>query len=195
MTTEGLKDMPRLLTKRTDSTAIMTPHGWWVTGGNGGYDSSEEDYWYAYSSTELWSNNQWQEHVRLPVEMSRHCMTWVNQTHILLTGGSGSDEDWDYHSAGAFLYSEETGFTRIEDMNRPRSNHGCSVVNESVVFLAGGESIPRRNKFTEYLDLATLTWFDGPALPGYVGTASMSGNILVGGSKKIFKLEKLGLSV
>ena len=47
----------------------------------------------------------------------------------------------------------------------------------------------------EYLELATFTWFDGPELPSYVGTASMSGDILVGGSKKIFKLEKFGLSV
>ena len=116
--------------------------------------------------------------------MSSHCMTWVNQSHILITGGSNYEEDEEDNSedsAGSYLYSEETGFTRIEDMKRPRSNHGCSVINESLVFVAGGI----RNKYTEYLDLATLTWFDGPELPGYVGPATMTGDILVGGGKKI----------
>jgi len=191
VTTEGLKDMPGLLNKRTFSAAIMTPHGWWVTGGYGGYDESVEQFWYDYDTTELWSNNQWQEHVRLPVKMSDHCMTWVNQSHILLTGGDNfGDKKEGFSSAAAYLYSEETGFTRIEDMKTPRSKHGCSVINESLVFVAGG---PRNEKRTEYLDLATLKWFHGPELPGYVGTATMMGDILVGGRK--FKLEKLGLIV
>ena len=141
------------------------------TGGSYGYDESSEDYYYIHA-------------VRLPVMMSSHCMTWVNQSHILITGGSNYEEDEEDNSedsAGSYLYSEETGFTRIEDMKRPRSNHGCSVINESLVFVAGGI----RNKYTEYLDLATLTWFDGPELPAYVGPATMTRDILVGGGKKI----------
>ena len=115
--------------------------------------------------------------------MSSHCMTWVNQSHILITGGSNYEEDEEDNSedsAGSYLYSEETGFTRIEDMKRPRSNHGCSVINESLVFVAGGI----RNKYTEYLDLATLTWFDGPELPAYVGPATMTRDFLVGGGSR-----------
>jgi len=196
VTTEGLKDMPGLLKKRANSASIMTPHGWWVTGGYYDYDygyEDSEDFSLQTSAitTELWSNNQWQEHVRLPVMMSSHCMTWVNQSHILLTGGIIGDDEY---SAASYLYSEETGFTRIADMKTRRSNHGCSLINESLVFVAGGNKGSNRNS-TEYLDLATLTWFDGPELPGDVGYATMTGDILVGGKKKIFKLEKLGLSV
>jgi len=190
LTTTGLKDMPGLLNKRDDAASIMTPQGWWVTGGS--YDDSYEYYYPYHATTELWSNNQWQEHVRLPHQMHNHCMTWVNQSHILLTGGYNRGGDY---SAASYLYSEETGFTRIENMKRPRSSHGCSAINESVVFLAGGYSRPTQNTFTEYLDLATLTWHDGPQLPEHVETASMTGDILVGGKKKIFKLEQQGLSV
>ena len=78
-----------------------------VTGGKSFYLSP------SHATTELWSNNQWQGHVRLPVRMSSHCMTWVNQSHILITGGY--TEEGDY-SAASYLYSEETGLTRIEDM-------------------------------------------------------------------------------
>ena len=156
----------------------------WYAGGHNGD--------HGVDTTELWRNNQWQEHVRLPHQMHNHCMTWVNQSHILLTGGYNRGGDY---SAASYLYSEETGFTRIENMKRPRSSHGCSAINESVVFLAGGYSRPSLNTFTEYLDLATLTWHDGPQLPEHVETASMTGDILVGGKKKIFKLEQQGLSV
>ena len=46
------------------------------TGRSYGYhnDESSEDNYYIHASTELWSNNQWQEDVRLPVMMSSHCM-------------------------------------------------------------------------------------------------------------------------
>ena len=159
------------------------------TGGAYGYDESSEDYYYIHASTELWSNNQWQEHVRLPVRMNNHCMTWVNQSHILITGGWNEEGK---HSAASYLYSEETGFTRIEDMKTPRTKHGCSVINDSLVFVAGGFS--KWEKRTEYLDLATLTWFAGPELPGSVSSARMTGDILVGGKKKIFKLETWGQS-
>ena len=81
-------------------------------------------------------------------------------------------------------------------MKTSRTSHGCSLINESLVFVAGGNKGSNFNRnSTEYLDLATLTWFDGPELPGDVGDASMTGDILVGGEEKIFKLEKLGLSV
>ena len=200
VTKKGYKEMPGMLNKRYFSASVMTPLGWWVTGIpplalsvidlqlilTGGKSFYLRP---AYATTELWSNNQWQEHVRLPVRMNNHCMTWVNQSHILLTGGY--TEEGDY-SAASYLYSEETGFTRIEDMKTPRTKHGCSVINDSLVFVAGGFS--KWEKRTEYLDLATLTWFAGPELPGFVSSARMTGDILVGGKKKIFKLETWGQS-
>jgi len=183
LTSKGYKDMPGMLTKRHDAASALTPQGWWVTGGDTGD--------LIFSTTELWRNNQWQEHVRLPVPLSGHCMTKVNKSHTLLTGGV--TEDWK-HSASSFLYSEETGFTMIEDMKTPRRGHGCSVINDNVVFVAGGYGTdwnPLRE--TEYLDLTTLTWSHGPELPTLAeGNTRMIGSILIG-KDKIFQLEELGL--
>ena len=114
--------------------------------------------------------------------MSGHCMTKVNESHILLTGGygtgSGSGSELISASASSYLYSEETGFFKIENMKTPRNDHGCSLINDKVVFVAGGVSfIDYKNhkvgkgKETEYLNLATLTWSTGPELPIAPGMA------------------------
>ena len=65
-------------------------------------------------------------------------MTRVNQSHILITGG-GTTPKWNRRSSSSYLYSEETGFTKIEDMKTPRIWHGCSVINDSTVIVAGGQ--------------------------------------------------------
>ena len=95
--------------------------------------------------------------MRLPERMSNHCLTYLNKTHVLLTGGytlSG-------FSSAAYIYNEETGFTRIDDMKDSRYYHRCSVINESTVLVAGGDD----TSTTEYLDLISLTWSSGSQLP------------------------------
>jgi len=180
LTTRGYKDMPPLLTKRQHASSIETPLGWWVTGGYEENEISMKDE--IIDTTELWINNQWQEHVRLPEPMEGHCMTRVNQSHILITGGGTTG----YRSSSSYLYSEETGFTKIEDMKTRRSGHGCSVIDDNVVFVAGGTG--GRDLITEYLDLTTLTWSNGPELPSFPGwDTKMIGSLLLG-DNKIFKL-------
>jgi len=180
MTSRGYKDMPGLINKRYNAASIVTPQGWWVTGGQG------------LASTEVWSNNQWQEHVRLPEPLWGHCMTWVNKSHILLTGGQTGN--WD-ESVSSYLYHEETGFTKIEDMKTPRSNHGCSIINENLVFVTGGYLNNRALKETEYLNLTTLTWSAGPEIPDVagIGSAEMIGSLAMG-EDTIFKLEDLSIA-
>ena len=83
-----------------------------------------------------------------------HCLTYVNRTHLLLTGGhTGIISFSTTTTAAAYLYSEEDGFTRIEDMKTARRFHGCSAINDSTVIVAGGDS----KTSTEYLDLTSLT--------------------------------------
>merc|ERR1712179_249180 len=182
LTTRGYENMPRLLTNRRAASSVETPFGWWVTGG---YRWLDEPLTTEYiDSTEVWSNNQWKEHVRLPEPMIGHCMTLVNQSHILITGG--------YTGKGAvtssYLYSEETGFTKIEDMKTPRIWHGCSVIKDKVFVDGGGEG----GRKTEYLDLTTFTWFTGPELPSSVsGRSKMMGSLLIV-DNKIFKLVEQG---
>merc|ERR1719348_275466 len=106
-------------------------------------------------------------------------------------------------SSAAYIYSDKTGFYRIEDMKRARFIHGCSVINDSRVLVAGGRSENAPELSTEYLDLTSLTWSDGPELPKDVSSAQMLGPEVLGpeigghlikGEEKIFKLEKEGLS-
>jgi len=178
LTTTGYQNMPGLLYKRFRPASVETTLGWWVTGGHG------------IATTELWSNNQWQEHVRLPEPWYGHCMIKINESHILITGGHTESNE---ESKSAFLYSEETGFTRLEDMKKKRSYHGCSLINDNVVFVAGGYE-----EDTEYLNLTTLNWTAGPNLNirlGYLGlsSADMIGSLLIS-AEHTFKLETLGLS-
>jgi len=184
LTARGYKDIPGLLNKRYSAASIVTPQGWWVTGGHDGDQG--------LTSTELWSNNQWQEHLRLPEPMWGHCMTWVNNSHILITGGQTGN--WDV-SGSSYLYSEGAGFTKVENMKTPRADHGCLVINENLVFVAGGFSNNRSLKETEYLNLTSLTWSAGPDLPDVAGSGSaeMIGSLTVG-EDAIFKLEDLGMA-
>merc|ERR1712025_120197 len=137
------------------------------------------------------------EHVRLPHELgvNGHCMARVNQSHIIITGGAtGTRSTGRIILSSSYMYSEDGGFTEIEDMKTPRSYHGCSVINETVLFVSGGlygEGID-----TEYLDLTTLTWADGPELPNstiaYEDTEMMEAYVI--GKQEVFELEELGLT-
>merc|ERR1712098_647888 len=91
----------------------------------------------------------------------------------------------------------------IEDMKAARYDHGCSVINDNTVIVAGGGDDPDSLSSTEYLDLNSLTWVEGPELPETVFLAKMlgpeelgpevGGHLLIDG-KKIFKLEEKGLT-
>jgi len=188
LTNSGFKEMPGLLHKRFRPGSVMTEKGWWITGG---WD--QEDY---IATTELWSNNEWKEHVRLPHELgvNGHCMARVNQSHIIITGGATRNSTDRILLRSSYMYSEDSGFTKLEDMKTPRTYHGCSVINDTALFVSGG-LYEEGNKGigTEYLDLTTLTWSDGPELPSikYEDTVMMGTHII--GSKEVFKLEELGL--
>jgi len=189
LTSSGYKSMPGLKNKRGFATSVVTSLGLWVTGG---FDGDQ-----VLDTTEIWSNNQSRPHMRLPERMSNHCLTYLNKTHVLLTGGytlSG-------FSSAAYIYNEEEGFTRIEDMKIERGDHGCSVINDSTVIVAGGETDDLLS--TEYLDLTSLTWSSGPELPQAVWPAQMLGPEVLGpeigghlliGQYSIFKLEEEDLT-
>jgi len=193
LTRSGYETMPGLQYKRRDATSVVTPLGLWVTGG-----SDEDQY---HETTEIWSNNRSMPHVRLPKGMSGsgHCMVSLNKTHILLTGGRKG-----YHpSSASFIYNEEEGFTRIEDMKTRRKDHGCSIINDSTVLVAGGSGDDGPLSSSEYLDLTSLTWSPGPELPQTEWSVQMlgpeelgpeiGGHLLIVGYD-IFKLEEEGLA-
>jgi len=196
LTSSGYQDMPGLIHKRKYAASVVTPLGLWVTGGADGDQILD--------TTEIWSNNQSRPHVKLPERLSNHCLTSLNETHVLLTGG----ETESGISSAAFIYNEEEGFTRIEDMKTRRSDHGCSVINDSTVIVAGGQTYDHSFlSSTEYLDLISLTWSTGPELPEDAPRAVWPAQILgpeilgpeIGGHLlieefNIFKMEQEGLT-
>jgi len=192
LTSSGYQDMPGLINKRAGAASVVTPLGLWVTGG---YDGDQE-----LDTTEIWNNNQSQPHVRLPEGLMDHCLTSINNTHLLLTGGFSISRNKYY--AAAYIFSEQDGFTRIQDMKTPRRAHGCSLIDDSTVVVAGGEG-EFKGLSTEYLDLNSFKWMKGPELPEPVFPAKMLGpeelgsdigGHLLKGEKKIFKLEEEGLT-
>merc|ERR1719193_2356247 len=188
LTSSGYKTMAGLLKKRYLAASVVTPLGLWVTGGSDG-----DQY---LDTTEIWNNNQSRPHVKLPMDMASHCIATLNNTHVLLAGGIIGSK----YSSAAFIYSEENGFTRIEDMKTPRYSQGCSVINDSTVIVAGASRRYGELGSTEYLDLTSLTWSDGPELPveavsdvqifgPEVLGPEIGGHLLIGGNK-IYKLEE-----
>jgi len=193
LTSSGYQEVPGLIHKRESAASVVTPLGLWVTGGYNGD--------HALDSTEIWSNNQSRPHVRLPEALLAHCLTTLNKTHVLLTGGYTES---GVSSAAAYIYSDKAGFTRIEDMKTARSDHGCSVINDSTVIVAGGQTDDYSYlSSTEYLDLTSLTWSHGPEVPRGVWPAQILGPEVLGpeigghlliGQYSIFKLEEEDLT-
>jgi len=195
LTSSGYQDMPGLINKRYQAASVVTPSGLWVTGGRvAGFHNLD--------TTELVTNNQSRPHVRLPRSVAAHCLVSINQTHYLLIGG----EVGFSASRSAYLYSEDGGFSKIEDLKTTRYNHRCSVINNNTVIVAGDYVSDDSEYYDDYdydndydagtssdselLNLTTMTWSTGPELPEDVFLARMVGNILIG-KKKIYKLEEI----
>jgi len=176
LTSSGYQDRLGLINYRYLSASMVTPLGLWITGGWG------ED------TTEIVTHNQSLSHVRLPESMRAHCLVSINKTHSLLTGGRTGE--WYRTSRSAYLYSEEGGFTKIDNMRTKRHKHGCSLINSNTVLVAGGEGSYGWGTKTELLDLTTMKWSSGPSLPGYVTPGYMVGNLLIGVSN-IYKLREV----
>jgi len=195
LTSSGYQDMPGLINKRYLAASVVTPSGLWVTGGRDvGFNNLD--------TSELVTNNQSRPHVRLPRNVAAHCLVSINQTHYLLIGG----EVGFSASRSAYLYSEDGGFSKIEDLKTTRYNHRCSVINNNTVIVAGDYVSDDSEYYDDYdydndydagtssdselLNLTTMTWSTGPELPEDVFLARMVGNILIG-KKKIYKLEEI----
>jgi len=188
LTSSGYQRLPGLNNKRDRAASVVTPLGLWVTGGFDGHDHLD--------TTEIWSNGRSKPHVRLPTELNDHCVTPLNTTHVLLTGGKKGFNT----IADAFIYSEEDGFIKIDDMKTARSGHACYAIDDNTVLIAGG----CYGKSTEILDLTSLTWSPGPEFPDQVGEWEWESVNMIGpeelgpnmkehfliGEEKILKLEK-----
>ena len=99
------------------------------------------------ATTELWSNNKWEEHVRLPVPLYGHCMTMINQSHILITGG-GTESNNEVGKKKIFLtfilnILENMWLTRTNRICKT-VNFGCRIIHIFSVFKGGSPFINLR---------------------------------------------------
>ena len=98
----------------------------------------------------------------LPAPLWKHCLIKVNSTHMFMAGG----EDNVHRSDRAYLLNLETWqWTRLPDMKRQRSEQGCAVLDNDKVIVVGGFRAFGFEPRSEILDLATLTWSEGPLDP------------------------------
>jgi len=155
-TWKGLGGMK--MTLRQHAAAVRLEDGWWVTGG---YDSDKENT----DSTELWDGQSWRSHDPLPVPTKDHCLVRLNHTHVFLTGGF----DGGSYTAASYFYSKATGFLKAPDMLGKRVRHSCGLHDGRFVIVAGGDGDDRQKtkKSSQYFNLETLTWHEGPSVDTY----------------------------
>jgi hypothetical protein len=171
---------PPMKTRRFAPAAVHFKGGWWVTGGYSGKKTLD--------TTELWQNQAWQDHIKLPETLYGHCMVSINKTHVLLSGGYNGKTG----QRTTYLYSEYRGFVKQENMLSARRYHGCYLVEDDLVVVAGGAGASKKS---EFFNLSTMSWAAGPDLPTDAGgpeLLTVSGRtLLLGAGKKILELEPL----
>jgi hypothetical protein len=172
--------------------SIFLPY---FTGGHDGYKNR-------LATTEMLFNHTWQSNTNLPQALANHCLTKLNTTHALLTGGqttggwtTGGWTTGGGISAASYLYSVGTGFVKTRNMKTGRRSHACSLHADGLVMVAGGATAYGDISNTvEFFSLDTLQWNTGPNLPIATGGGEMMSvngkTIFLGGfqNKKIFKL-------
>jgi len=148
----------------------------WTAGGNA--DAVVDT---PLSSSQIYdaAANTWFEGPQLPTTLDGPCLAKLNNTHILVTGGSqnggGSGNNWIFDF-------EEFVFIPVGDfVTGERFVHGCATMADGRVIVAGGYrglNTPDAQVLNsvELFDPNTNTWSEGPPLPA----EGLDGNTLVG---------------
>jgi len=146
---QGFPSIPPMKIKREHAKAVQLGNLWWITGGHDGKK--------VLSSTELrHPNGTWTSHVDLPAVNHYHCMTRVNDTHVILVGGY----DGKSSLKSAFTYNIKTGWKQLRDSNTPRSSHSCIMLDDDRLFTTGYNTVS-----TELYSISKNQWQPGPPLP------------------------------
>ncbi len=131
------------------------------------------------------------------------CAITVNDTHVLITGGS-TDSLSNGTSGTIWFDTVNENFSSGPTMKSVRYRHGCGKMksmdaNEVYIIVAGGYDGSSPLDSTEILELGSDEWKLGPKLPSIIAETTMvedklsNSVLLVGGydegsSNKIFKL-------
>ncbi|XP_059080961.1 uncharacterized protein LOC131878846 [Tigriopus californicus] len=151
---------------RQYSSATLSPNGTWIVAGGEDYlrKFRREDNLGFLDSTELLRDQAFDIGPVLPGMMRSHCLTWINNTHLFLTGGMVPSPG---KSNRAYLLDTTLyplAWQPVASMQNTRYSHTCQVVGrdrKQIVITSGfgGGSL------VEVFDLDSGTWSTGPELP------------------------------
>ena len=147
----GFPAIPSMKGKREYAKGVQLGELWWVTGG---YDGNN-----VLASTELrQADGTWKTHENLPEASYHHCMTRVNDTHVILVGGYNRRAVM----RATYLYSIKTGWKKLKDMKAGRYLHSCTMIDQDRLLVTGGYNTYQT---TEVYTLSRDEWRPGPSLP------------------------------
>ena len=96
-----------------------------------------------------------------PIDLQQACGGLINDSMILICGGFDSSENSD--SNKCFLVngpSEPVAYMKFQ-----RNLPGCTVINDTLLWMTGGFNELQHHKTTEFIDLTTQLAVAGPDLP------------------------------
>ncbi len=198
----GKLSMPRVFA----SSVVMDKNTLWVTGGIGiNEDTSLSSEFLSLVEKVPGSKRLEVESTpgpKLPAMAYGHCLIKISPTVALMTGGEPYNDPQHDFTFSYFLFT--FGPTLLEEhhlkdivvtsgsgpvMTIGRRNHGCGMVNDNLVVVAGGKagSVESYLDSTEFWRLGSPGWIKGPKLPDKIGFATgvtnqdASAFLLVGG--------------
>jgi len=180
---QGFPSIPPMKIKREHAKAVQLGNLWWITGGHDGKK--------VLSSTELrHPNGTWTSHVDLPVSNRGHCMTRVNDTHVILLGGYQGNSNLK----SAYMYNIKTGWKKLRDVKNQKYYHSCTMLDDDRLLTTGYNTVT-----TELYSISKNEWQPGPPLPknhygGKMITVDKK-TYLIGGfgyETEIYRLDPIG---
>ena len=141
-----------------------------------------DNYGPEYLSTlEVYGPTGWvSADVQLPEGLTWGCAITVNETTILLTGGSMNDSDYNVSAKTFWFNIIDAKWSSGPTLNTARRSHGCGKIYDSkqgaFLIVSGGMGI-REQAFTinstEILKPGSNEWKEGPTLPMPIDQATI----------------------
>ena len=163
--------------RKWSSSAVLDDDTLWITGGH-------DDSAFLLTTEFVRADGSSVPGPDLPDEFGRHCVTRVNETHVMLTGG--------YNIDGATVLVDVRDFSMVygPSMSHHRYQHACGTFQHEgkpmIIAVGGYEFLAVQT--SEILDLELGRWVRGPSLPSNHGcthativpTPDQKGVILLG---------------
>ena len=139
--------------RKWSSSVVLDQDTLWITGGH-------DDSVYLSTTELIRLDGPSIPGPDLPEEFGRHCVTKINETHVILIGGHDKD--------GATLLVDIRDFSMVAgpSMSIHRYQHACGTFQHEgkpmIIAVGGyGQEIPVAQKNSEILDLDLGRWITG----------------------------------